>query len=338
MEIAGVSKFSRLPVDKLEFDLRNPRVARVVEMYGDSVTPERMSLALRAGDETSGGGGTTFHSLRESILTSKGIIHPIVVNRENGRLVVIEGNTRLLIYREFRDKGSDGDWTTIPAIVYEDLSLPAIDGIRLQSHLVGPRDWDPYSKARYLHYLRNSEHLPMSQVIDFCGGRKSEVQEYIAAYEDMETYYRPILDSDDQFDHTRFSSFAELQKSRVLAALADTNHTKSDFASWVKNGLISPQSYVRQLPQILRDEEAKKVFIDDGARQASKVLDRPSPDEALNEATIENLANELTKRILNMQYRELRRLQDDINSDVNDSLLRARDTLMELCSQITSDT
>ena len=337
MEIAGEGAFQRIPVDELELDSRNPRVARVIEMYGDSVTPEQMGLALGAGGDASTGNGTTFHSLRESIRTSRGIIHPITVNSTKGKSVVIEGNTRTLIYREFRDRGYEGNWSTIPAIVYEDLSPQAIDGIRLQSHLVGPRDWEPYSKAKYLDYLRNSEHLPMSQVIDFCGGRKSEVLEYIGAYQDMETYYRPILDSDDQFDPQRFSSFAELQKARIQTTLLETKHTKADFASWVKDELISPQNLVRQLPMILRDPEAKMVFLNEGAREAVKVLDRPSPDEALNHATLEELARELTKRILTMQYRELRRLQEDLTSDANEVLVQARDTITELCADIASD-
>ena len=332
MEMAGEGTFRQIPVDCLELDVRNPRVARVVEMYGESVTPEQMALALGAGGDTSTGSGTTFHSLRESIRTSKGIIHPIAVNSTGDNFLVVEGNTRTLIYRDFRDKGYEGNWSTIPAIVYDDLTPQAIDGIRLQSHLVGPRDWEPYSKAKYLDYLRNSEHLPMSQVIDFCGGRKSEVLEYIAAYQDMETCYRPALGSDDQFDPTRFSSFAELQKTRVLTALLEAGNSKEDFASWVKDGLMSPQNLVRQLPMILRNADAKKVFLDDGAREAVKVLDRPSPDQALNDATLEQLARELTKRILNMQLRELRRLQEDLAADTNEILLQARDELTALCA------
>ena len=338
MDIAIQGRFDSIPIDSLVLDVDNPRVARVVEMYGNQVTPEQMSLALRAGDDRTGSQSTTtFESLRESIRTNGGIIHPITVNEKDGTLTVIEGNTRTLIYREFRDRGYAGDWGAIPALVYADLSLQAIDGIRLQSHLVGPRDWDPYSKAKYLDYLRNSEHLPMSQVIDFCGGQRNEVLRYIAAYQDMETHYRPLLESDDQFDPTRFSSFAELQNPRIFNALLETNYTKADFASWVNKGLISPQTLVRQLPKILRDPEAKRIFLIDGAREAEKVLDKPSPDEALNTATMEQLARELIKRILTMQYRELQRLQEDLNSDVNNTLLEARDTLTQLCSDIASD-
>jgi hypothetical protein len=61
-------------------------------------------------------------SLRESIKENGGIIHPIIVNkRANGTYVVIEGNTRLQIYKDFIASGEPGNWTTIRAVVYENL-------------------------------------------------------------------------------------------------------------------------------------------------------------------------------------------------------------------------
>ena len=224
--------FVMLPVETLELDTSNPRVARFIEMYGGTtVTDEQMSLALGAANYQQGENTTTFQSLRAAIKTHGGLIHPILVNREtDNRLVVIEGNTRALIYREFRSDDESGRWDEIPAIVYDQLDKESVDAIRLQAHLVGPREWDPYSKAKYLDYLSNSEHLTTDQIIDFCGGQRSEVHRFIDAYNDMEGHYRPLLASDDQFDPTRFSAFVEMQAPRVQEALLASDYTKRDFA------------------------------------------------------------------------------------------------------------
>ena len=128
---------------------------------------------------------------------------------------MIEGNTRTLIYKQLSEQGVAGDWDHIPAMVHSGLSEGEKDAIRLQAHLVGPRPWDPYSKAKYLSYLRNSQHLPLSEVVDFCGGKQREVLDYIDAYDDMEKYYRGALESDQDFDPTRFSAFVELQKPGI---------------------------------------------------------------------------------------------------------------------------
>ncbi|MBA3066413.1 hypothetical protein FP828_07975 [bacterium] len=176
-----------ISVDEIELDKTNPRIAKYLEMYGKDITAEQISLALGVGDSQVAENGTTFQSLKASIKTNGGIIHPIIVNkRSDGIYRVVEGNTRLAIYKEFsKDERTHGTWNEILTVVHDDLSNEQIDAIRLQAHLVGPRPWDPYSKAKYLDYLYNSENLPMSQIVDYCGGRKNEVISYIEAYKMM---------------------------------------------------------------------------------------------------------------------------------------------------------
>ena len=332
-------RFAILPVDTLVLDTSNPRVARYIEMYGGDVTDDQMSLALGAANYEQGESTTTFQSLRASIRTHGGVIHPILVNRENeNRLVVIEGNTRALIYRQFRSDDDGGRWDEIPAIVYDRLDEEEIDAIRLQAHLVGPRQWDPYSKAKYLDYLSNSEHLTTEQIIDFCGGRKAEVHRFIDAFNDMENHYRPLLGSDDKFDPTRFSAFVEMQAPRVQEALVTSGFKKTDFARWVNDQLLYPLDRVRKLPAILANPQARSVFLTDGAREAEKVLDSPSTVEALEEATLVQLADALSNRVAEMSYTDFLRLREDLNTPDNLSLTDARDQLAELCRLIASPT
>jgi len=338
MSKTGDVTFQRLAIDSVELDLGNPRIARWIGMYGGKITAEQMSLALGAADSSTGDGGTTFASLKECIRTHGRVIHPILVNREaTGRLVVIEGNTRVLIYREFNRQGVAGDWDEIPAMVYSDLSQQDIDAIRLQAHLVGPRQWDPYSKARYLKHLRDAEHLTLAQIVDFCGGEKRVVLDYIAAFNDMESTYRPLLDSDDQFDPTRFSSFVELQRPSIVQAIMAAGFTKSHFAQWVKDELISPQAMVRSLPRILRNPQSKDIFLRDGAQEAVKILDIPSADAALRDASLEQLARAVNQKVLGMEYAELQRLRSDRNVEEVEVLCELRDLLVALCSDIASD-
>jgi hypothetical protein len=330
--------YELLDVRTLELDLSNPRIAQYVEMYGDDISAEQMSLALGAGDSLAGDGSTTFHSLRESIKTCGRIIHPIIVNQDaEGKHIVIEGNTRVLIYREFLDQGIGGSWTEIPAIVYADLSQADIDAIRLQAHLVGPRQWDPYSKAKYLDHLRNSAHLTLGQIVDYCGGRKKEVSDFIDAFHDMERHYRPILAHDGEFDPSRFSAFVELQNPRVKMAVLDAGFSYIDFARWVKDQLIFPLNTVRQLPRILANDKSRAIFLSDGAQEAIKVLDVPTADAALAEASLAQLAREIAKRIAHMPYSEVQRLRQDSAHEESDMLREAKDSLTQLCSDIELD-
>lgn len=164
-----MNNYIELPVETIELDKSNPRIARGVAYYGENITSETMALLLGSTSEACA-------SLRESIRENGGIIHPIVVNRRvDGSYVVVEGNTRLQIYKDFIKNGVPGDWTKIRAIVYEDLDDDRMHAIRLQAHLIGPREWDPYSKALYLHHLANVEHMVLFAAISQQDVRRSTI-------------------------------------------------------------------------------------------------------------------------------------------------------------------
>lgn len=306
-----MNKYTELPVDSIELDKSNPRIARGVAYY-DPITSEIMALLLGSTSEACA-------SLRESIRENKGIIHPIVVNkRADGTFVVIEGNTRLQIYKDFVASGELGDWTKIRAIVYDDLSDDEMHSIRLQAHLIGPREWDPYSKAMYLNHLANVEHMPMTTLISFCGGssKASEIRNMIAAYNDMENYYRPLCDDDSQFEIKKFHGFVELQNRNITDALAAKGYDKTDFSQWMIDDRFSTLQDVRRLPDILKSKKATEVFLKTNTREAKKILavEEITVDK-LKDVPYELLAKELSNRMLDLKMKEILHLRDDSEYD-----------------------
>lgn len=334
----SIPSFQILTVDDIELDVENPRIAKWIEYYGDNIPSEQVALALGAGSGQEESRGPSYLTLKQSIRTNKGVIHPIIVNREsNGRLVVIEGNTRAQIFREFKEQGVEGSWDKIPAMVHDNLSPSRVEAIRLQAHLVGIREWDPYSKAKYLNTLRNNEHLTFDQIVDFCGGNKREVIDNIQAYQDMEKHYRPVVDSDQEFDASRFSAFFELQKAHRIEALLKSGYTKTDFGRWVHTRKLYPLSTVRRLPQILRNDKALEIFLKDGAREAIKVLDVPEPGATLDNAALHLIARELAKRVNSIAYGEMQRLRKDADENEREYFFEARDALVSFCRDISVD-
>jgi hypothetical protein len=290
---AGVSE--QVAVSDIHLDKNNPRIKKFIEMYGEDPTPEQIFQALGAGgDDEGGASGTTFDKLKNSILTNGGVIQPVILNRhQDGTLVCIDGNTRVALYKSFVTDHVPGNWSTIPALVHNNLSEGEIDAIRLQVHLVGPRAWDPYSKAKYLHYLRTQEHLPFAMIVDFCGGRQKDLAESINAYTDMEQYYRAIIPDEGNFDVRRFSGFVELQKPGIKEAILKAKFGLSDFARWIYEEKLYPLNHVRLLPRILRNPKATEIFLKQGSRKAEAVLEKPDLNKALVDAGIAQLARGL---------------------------------------------
>lgn len=307
-------QYQKIDINLIKLDSRNPRIKQFLENYTGIPTSEQIALALS--DSGTGDATTSFRTLRESIRVNKGIVHPIVVNHtKEGELIVIEGNTRLQIYKEFNESAPNGIWAEIPALLYEQMSDYEIHSIRLQSHLVGPRDWDPYSKAKYLYQLSEEEYMPMSQIISLCGGNTNEINKSIEAYKNMQGPYKTYIENHGyDFDPREFSKFMELQAPRVKNAIKNAGYSLDDYAEWVAEGNVDKALNVRKLPEVLKSENAKNTFLRNDLTAAEKVLAQEGITtnvKDLDKVPYEVLCNELITRFDSIGYHEVNRLAND---------------------------
>ena len=327
-----------LPIHGVDLDRSNPRIRRFLEIYEGEITDERIALALDiAGDAgTEGGkGATTPERLRNSIIANRGIIQPIIVNRgADGRLTCIEGNTRLYLYRQFDRDTVEGDWSQIPAMVHDVLDADGIDAIRLQAHLVGPRAWDAYSKAKYQWELYNRHMMPLDRLVDLCGGDRRDVQKSINAYSDMEEHYRKLHGPEDFYDTQKYSGFVELQNNKVKTAIFSAGFTLDDFASWIKSGKIAGLASVRQLPRVLNDSKARSVFIKKGLKAALDAIEQPDIGNDLRAASMGQLSRALLEKVEGLPFSELQRLRNNPDDDVVRHLADTYEALRNLIAEL----
>lgn len=315
----GSLHVKQIAVGDLVLDPRNPRIAPMLDSFDSEPTMEWILLVLGRfssvdEDQTT----TSYSSLKESIRANKGVMQPITVSpASEGKYVVIEGNTRVAIYLELAKENAEGEWSTIPAIVHADGDERGEHAIRLQAHLVGPRPWRPYAKAKYLHDLYHGpQKISLTEIYAICGGtgRRKEIEEYIAAFADMQGHYVPLHDN-QPLDQSRFSAFVELQKPPILQALAKHGYTKSDFAKWVgtpdDDAKFKPLHTVRQLPRILNNPAAKQKFLTRDASEALRVLEQPASSEIIKGASIEQLASALAVKLRTLLLPDITALAED---------------------------
>lgn len=332
-------EYKKLSINDINLDLENPRIKQWLEIYKDNITSEGIALAL----SSSSGIGTssTYSVLKESIRVNQGIINPIIVNRDvDGKLIVIEGNTRLQIYKEFAESDPNGPWKEIIAIVYDNLPIEKIHAIRLQTHLVGPREWDAFSKAKYLNQLSNIDKLPMSMIISFCGGKDAEIIKLIDAYKDMTKYYFKVAEDEGlDPDPREFSKFVELQNRSIQETLAIHHFTKEDFAKWVIRGNVDNAQNVRKIPSVLKNSTAKQVFFKSNISEAVKYLSVPNKQvNTLSNATLYELVVETINRIRSIEYKEFKALTNDPRyAEHRNDLIVLFDELSDLIKDIDGD-
>lgn len=325
-----------LPVDEVELDRANPRIRRFLEFYAGEPTYEQIAQALdvRGTSTEDAQGATTPEKLRNSILQNGGIMQPIIVNHDpDGRYICIEGNTRLYIYRDFVKDETAGDWTKIPALVHENLETTEVDAIRLQAHLVGPRPWDAYSKAKYLWDLQHKQLMTLDRIVALCGGNRRDVTLSIQAYADMEASYRPLCNEDD-YDTQNYSGFVEVQNNRVRDAIFGRGFTMIDFSKWIRAGKFKNLNQIRQLPRVLLEKRARETFLAKDVRAAIDVLEKPELSGSLKGATISQLTRALTEAIGNIQFSEVKRLRESPEDDNVRYILDAHEALRDLVEEI----
>ena len=327
-------KHTILDVAKISFDTDNPRIKMALAKYGDQLTAERIHFALTwAAEGTTG--TSSYSSLRDSIRASNGIMTPITVIKRDDGYVCIDGNTRLAIYKQFLRDGIEGPWTKIKATLLDDANQRDIETIRVSAHLVGARPWPAYEKARHLHRLRTREFTDYSEMIALCGGNKTDIERQINAYQDMNDYYRDLVD-DTAFFIDRFSGFVELQNPKVQEAIFDAGLDLKDFGEWIRDGKIYRLADVRKLPKVLRDDEARKIFLTGGPRsiedavklvdhKADELRDHKLGDLTLDTASVYQLAEVLARRINDLPYSEVRALKTKEHIEVADQIRSLED-------------
>lgn len=334
---------TQLNVQNVCLDKDNPRIAPFIEMYGTSISSDMISLALN----DSAPNGNSYANLRDSIKANGGIINPIIVTHssKDNSYTVVEGNTRLRIYQEFIENGVPGEWESIPAIVYEDMPESQKHAIRLQAHLIGPREWSRYAKAKYLTFLSNEACMTNSQILDFCGGaaKRNEIEHMIGAYKDIEKYYRPLLESDADFDPRKFSYFEELQNQSIIRTLAANNKRKDDFARWVYSGKINTAQNVRDLTRVLQNEDAAKCFLEDDnatiedAMRYVHAAEISDSGNSLGEIDTYSLIRELSNRIGHIEHNEVKQMKADPGGRQASEYARLYTLLQDLMDDISPE-
>lgn len=332
-------QYIELPISLVELDRDNPRIKQYLSIYKGELTSANLAMALSGGADQNGG---KYTALRDSIRANGGIFTPIIVNHitNEKRYIVIEGNTRLKFYQEFYEKTHDEKWSRIISIVYDDMNDDDIHSIRLQAHMVGARDWDAYSKAKYLDYLYNKEKKGMEYLKVFCGGQESYIKNLINAYIDMSEYYTtPLEEEEEQPDPQLFSYFVEAQRSNCKESLAVHNFDMADFTKWVTSEKIARAEHVRKIARILGEEDARKAFLQSNSTDAIKVLDSKEMNQKkLEKADLYKMIHEITIRLRTIKYEEVKNLKMNPKfAGRKEELIDLKEAITDLLSDIVTD-
>lgn len=172
---------ANVAVDLLDLDKRNPRITETLR------NASQRELLLHLGMEYS------LIRLARSI-ARHGYFpsEPLIAIKEDGRLVVVEGNRRLATLKLLRSPellgelpldhsaewkelaGSKNVPSEVPTIVIR--SRPLVAPILGYRHIAGIEPWDPWAKARFIAGLVDDDGLSFARVAELVGDDERDVR------------------------------------------------------------------------------------------------------------------------------------------------------------------
>jgi len=269
----------QIEINKLELDELNPRISFFRDnQVTDTLTEDQIIFALTNKKPEA------FRKLKDSIHNNKGIVYPIwiepLITEEVEKFRVIEGNTRVVIYRQLQmEEPYENKWKTILSnVLPHEVDEEQKNFIRLQSHLRGTTEWDAYEKAKYLYKLWQGDGWSIGRLEKQTKMTEKQIEENIEAYQIMEEQYLPAH-SDDPNEVSKFSYFVEYVKDKKLQKLMEKNSKGiKDFCDWIADKEKIPIGRdVRRLRDIFDNQDTRDAFIDKGFNAAMQILEFKKP-------------------------------------------------------------
>ena len=197
--------------------------------------------------------------LIKQILIDGRIQQPIyVVNDEQGKYIVKEGNRRTVALRKLSRDLLQGKIKDFEKDHFDFVPVHIVEGteheIKVfigQIHVSGPKAWDAVNKASVIYDLIEKEGDTIESVAEELGMTKGKVSNYYKAFQATERYGKRF--PHDKNYVPKFSYFMELYQSQVLKTWLQEDPENLDyFIDLVeKNKLKVTYKGVRQLAKII---------------------------------------------------------------------------------------
>ena len=252
-----------VPIQELLFLPDNPRVyAAVREMPGmDQLTIEERQQRIfkRLLSEPS------VRNLIPEIKRDGGLQEPIIVRWDTKQ--VIEGNSRLAVYRHLHETSRDVQWTKIRCLIVAKLTHDQQTRLLGQSHLHGKTDWSRYAKALFCYRWVIEEDRAANVLHDISGITVGEIKKNVKVIQ--------LMNKSDDDKQSHFSHYEILVRNRAISSALDTNEAlRETLLAQIKTGAFTAQQLRDRLPavitkpRILRKYEREEIDLEDAYDRA----------------------------------------------------------------------
>ena len=246
-----------------------------------------------------------------------GLMEPILVRRDT--MEVIEGNSRLAVYRQLYQKNEEGDWELIPCYIVSGLTEDQQAAFLNQIHVKGKTTWSAYEKANFA-YVRKEQGLDVDKIAELFGESKATIRKRIRVIDTMKR------NGDNQLSHFSYYevlvSNQEISKNmREQVCLRDCLFERiKNLGSEEEKNSFTAQELRGKLPVILKKPKVLNKYIDgtidldEGYQRAkiSHVEEKIKKAQTLLNDVSKREVNQLEKNALNSLKQHVKKLSREV--------------------------
>lgn len=259
-----------LPIHELKFMEDNPRVYSCIHGEPDFdnlpevVQQERIFENLKK--------EPSVKNLRSEIEHHGGLMEQILVRFDTKQ--VIEGNSRLAVYRILHEKTKDENWEYIPCNIVSSLTEEQQIAFLNQIHVKGKTKWSAYEKANFA-YVRKEKKWTFKKIAGLFGESEMTIRTRVKVIETMR--------ENDDTDRSHFSYYDVLVRNvDISKGIRDNNDLRKVLFERIRSlGNVKKAEFTalelrEKLPVIIQKPKVLKKYIEgkldlDTAHQSAKI-------------------------------------------------------------------
>ena len=240
----------RRDIHELRFLPDNPRVYAAIREMQDfpDLTPEEQQIRIyeRLLQEPS------VKNLTPQIKQDGGLQDPIIV-REDTRQV-IEGNSRLAVYRKLSDEDpGNEEWTHIRCSVVKTLTDEQQTRLLGQAHLHGKTEWSPYAKALFCYRWVVEQQKDPQTLAEVSGITATEIGKNVRIIQ--------LMQQNNDNNLSNYSYYHVLVRTRAISsAIEDNEPLRETLLSQIKTEEFTAQEMRQRLPTVINKPKILRKY------------------------------------------------------------------------------
>ena len=312
-ETVGISN-DYLSIYDLKFLKDNPRVYSCIydepkfETFPEEMQQKKILEKLRA--------EPSVKNLKPEIKRHGGLVEWILIRYDTKE--VIEGNSRLAVYRILHEETKEENWEFIPCNIVSRLSDEQQAAYLNQIHVKGKTEWSAYEKANFA-YARREQGSTIPRIAELFGESEGTIRTRIRVVE--------MMRNNKDKDRSHFSYYDVLVRNHSgdMNQRPDLKNTLLERIRILGNSEegdldFTAQELRKKLPAIIKKPKVLNKYIEgsiglDNAYQRAKisnVQEKTREARAILEGIERRNINELERNDFNAFKQDLNRLEKEV--------------------------